>query len=513
MQNCLRHLWTLALCLLLASPAFSQGQAPEYSDSDKKKIAELEQKPETKAKIQRRWDDKRREDLQFIYRLNINDRTNTKNDKEQAFATNVENTGAIYNNPMLQRYINAMGQRLVPKDSPNLYSFKLVLNPVPFTHAYTTGTILISTGMVSILDDEAQLAYILGREIAHIEKNHAYELVHNQVLQDELNAGKEQQKTFLKSTFGLIGALFAAQIHEDGTEWPELYENQADDAAIQYMLDQSYDAREAPRVFIHLQTVITRDPRVALGNVGNSVHLKSRHIHLQELLSGDLKTQIEAKLKGVALTGSSGDFSLLMAALKRDNGIIAFNYDLFAIARENLEEAVNLRSNDARAQLYLGKVISITARNDQDRQEAEDHFLKAIQYDAPRGAYPDPHLEHALHLIGENGDKAEINREIEAYIALYQRENSGNVPNNMPILYDYLTLVGNTNWYATPATVISTQNVEAVRVNTSGGIAALTGPQVVQAATRSTGSTSAQESPSAAPAARLKPIAKKGITQ
>ena len=51
-----------------------------------------------------------------------------------------------------------------------------------------------------------------------------------------------------------------------------------------------------------------------------------------------------------------------MAALKRDNGIIAIDYDLFAMARDNLEEAVNLRSNDPRAQLYLGKVISLTAR-------------------------------------------------------------------------------------------------------------------------------------------------------
>ena len=90
MQNCLRHLWTIALCLLFASPAFSQvsGQAPEYSDSDKKKIAELEQKPETKARIQRLWDDKRRADLQFIYRLNIDERTHTNNDKKQDFATN-----------------------------------------------------------------------------------------------------------------------------------------------------------------------------------------------------------------------------------------------------------------------------------------------------------------------------------------------------------------------------------------------------------------------------------------
>ena len=95
------------------------------------------------------------------------------------------------------------------------------------------------------------------------------------------------------------------------------------------------------------------------------------------------------------------------------------------------------------------------------------------------GPIPDPHLEHALHLIGENGDKGEIKNEIEAYVALYQREHMGSLPNNMAILYDYLTLVGDTNWYAAPAAVVSTKNVEAIRINSSGGGSPLTGPQVI----------------------------------
>jgi hypothetical protein len=184
-----------------------------------------------------------------------------------------------------------------------------------------------------------------------------------------------------------------------------------------------------------------------------------------------------------------------MAALKRDNGIIAIDYDLFAMARDNLEEAVNLRSNDPRAQLYLGKVISLTARTPEDRQAAEDHFLKAIQYDGTRGAYPDPHLEHALHLIGENGDKGEINNEIQAYVALYQREHMGALPNNMAILYDYLTLVGDTNWYAAPANVVSTKNVEAIRINSSGGSAPLTGPQVISSVVTNTPSSATSAEP------------------
>jgi hypothetical protein len=133
-----------------------------------------------------------------------------------------------------------------------------------------------------------------------------------------------------------------------------------------------------------------------------------------------------------------------------------------------------------------------------------------------RGAYPDPHLEHALHLIGENGDKGEIKNEIEAYVALYQREHMGSLPNNMAILYDYLTLVGDTNWYAAPAAVVSTKNVEAIRINSSGGGAApLTGPQVISSALGLSNNSTPDAQPSSAPqatptsAAKTHPAAKK----
>ena len=242
-----------------------------------------------------------------------------------------------------------------------------------------------------------------------------------------------------------------------------------------------------------METAAAHDPRIELGFIAQASRMKARNAKIQELLSGTLKPAIEAKLKGAGLTGSSGEFNLIMATLKRDNGIIAIDYDLFAMARDNLEEAVSLRTDDARAQLYLGKVISLTARNDEDRQEAEQHFMKAIQYDESRGAYPDPHLEHALHMIGENGDKTEIRKELESYIALYQRQHAGSLPNNMPILYDYLTLVGETNWYAAPAAVISTKNVESIRTSTSGPQTALTGQEVIAAATSTSAATPAAQ--------------------
>ena len=523
-----------------AKPA--SDKPPEYSDADKKKMAEIEQRPEIKDAIQTAWDDKRRRDIDFAY--NINSSAHFSDMSGPEFATFRDHYGQLYNNPMLQRYINAIGQRLVPKDSPNIYSFKLLLDPIPKAEALSTGTILVSTGMVSMLDNEAQLAYVLGHEIAHVEKNHAYTIVRMSVLEPALNAEKEKETkekraivgaamTFATAGLGgiygglngaigggiaglaagIVGSNLIFRDHDTVTEWADIYENEADEQALHYMLNQGYDVREAPRLYARLQSAAAHDPRIGLGFIAKDTRMKARTAHIQTVLSGDFKTAWEAKLKAGGLTGSSGEFSLIMAALKRDNGIIAIDYDLFAMARDNLEEAVNLRSNDPRAQLYLGKVISLTARTPEDRQQAEEHFLKAIQYDGVRGAYPDPHLEHALHLIGENGDKGEIKNEIEAYVALYQREHMGSLPNNMAILYDYLTLVGDTNWYAAPAAVVSTKNVEAIRINTSNGGGSLTGPQVISSVLGTSNGTPEAlpvSAPQTAPtAAKTHPAAKK----
>jgi hypothetical protein len=494
----------------------SSAVAPQYSDGDKKKIAEIEQRPEIKDEIQAQWDERRRKDIDYIY--NINSSAHFGDLSGPEFATFRDHYGLLYNNPMLQRYLNSIGQRLVPKDSPNIYSFKILLDPIPKAESFSTGTVLVSTGLVSMLDNEAQLAYVLGHEIAHVEKNHFYEALRMSVVQDALNKEKEESTerkraiftaavttatagvgtgvanglrgTLIGGVVGLGSAAFLSKLifrdHTSVTEWPEVFENEADETSLGYILDQNYDVREAPKLYGRMETAAAHDPRIGLGFIAQASRMKERNAKIQELLTGPMKPQIEAKLKAAGLTGSSGEFNLIMATLKRDNGIIAIDYDLFAMARDNLEEAVGLRTDDPRAQLYLGKVISLTARNDEDRQEAEQHFMKAIQYDESRGAYPDPHLEHALHLIGENGDKAEIRKELESYIALYQRLHAGSLPNNMPILYDYLTLVGETNWYAAPAAVISTKNVEPIRTSTSGPQTALTGPEVIAVATGAT---------------------------
>ena len=60
----------------------------------------------------------------------------------------------------------------LPVDSERLFAFRLLANPIPSAYTLSTGTIYISTGLVSLLDNEAQLAYVLAHEMGHVQFDH-----------------------------------------------------------------------------------------------------------------------------------------------------------------------------------------------------------------------------------------------------------------------------------------------------------------------------------------------------
>src|SRR5215469_15105487 len=467
----------ILLCALLwvASPLLAQ-TATEYSDKDKKKLAEIAQRPEVIRRIQDTYDARRRADMEFAFNVNQSSRIGELSLAE--LATFRQNFGELYNNPILLRYVNSIGQKIVPQGSPNVYSFRLLLDPVPRAEALTTGTIYISTGLVSMIDSEAQLAYILGHEIAHVERRHTYNTIRNEILEEEFDKEKQAEVGKKRTIFGAVsviggaaaggaiggysGALIGAGIGAAGgiagallfrnkfqpTEWSTVYEDEADEAGLKYMLEQNYDAREIPRMYARLDNLVGRDSRVGLGFIGKPERTRERQAQITRLITSAYKADLEARAKK-GLVSSGPEFQLLMSALKRDNGVIALDYDLYDEARDDLDQAVKLRSNDPRAHYYLGQVMIATGRTQEEKQQAMSEFLQAIQNDSDRGAYPEPHLEQALFQIGQSDPSLQdqIKKELKTYVALYQRQHTGQLPRNMYIIYDYFLLIGDKSWY------------------------------------------------------------------
>jgi hypothetical protein len=181
----------------------------------------------------------------------------------------------------------------------------------------------------------------------------------------------------------------------------------------------------------------------------------------EKQINTQMSAEIQAKLDSGELIGSSGEFEAVMAELKRDNGVRAFYYDMFQMARDNLQESLLIRSNDPQAHLYYGKVLKLTARTPGEKRQALSEFVKAIELDRRR-VLPEAHLHRALAMI-ESKDPSQTRDIVESlkeYVSIYQRENSGSLPPNMDVIYDYLQEAGEMTWAARPAMNVSTKNID-----------------------------------------------------
>jgi predicted Zn-dependent protease len=442
-----------------------------FSQEEKDKMEEIAQRPEVKAIIEAIYDQDRAEELEHTYRINMS-------------------PCSLYPNPMLQDYVNQLGQKLVPKNSTQFYAFRIATDPRPNAWSYSTGSVYVTTGLMSMLDNEAQLAFVLAHEVAHVEHRHVYMQARGRVLENLLEVDKERaakkKGLIIGSIAGAAGAAIGGATRGGSgaatgallgfgagylttqiidrlrvpklTDYPASQENDADDFATRAVLAMNFDAREAPKVFLAVQNMIHRDDRVGgMGfSYGRVSSLSDRREHVQSLLSGALKADLEQHSKN-GLQTTSPNWSLLMAEVKRDNGVLALDYDLFEEARQNLEDAVAIRSNDPRAHYYLGRVYKLTSRTPAEDEKAMEHFLQAIRLDAGRSSYAQPHLEHALALLKQNDHSnfADAQKEIKNFIELYKLNNRGDLPTGMHVLYDYLSLTGDDTWSDPPVLNVS----------------------------------------------------------
>jgi predicted Zn-dependent protease len=83
--------------------------------------------------------------------------------------------GGVYPDRELQAYVNGVGQRLVQVgDRKDLaYEFQVVDSPIMNAFALPGGFIYITRGLLAELENEAQLASVLGHELGHVCARHS----------------------------------------------------------------------------------------------------------------------------------------------------------------------------------------------------------------------------------------------------------------------------------------------------------------------------------------------------
>ena len=171
---------------------------------------------------------------------------------KQQYSPSQQSQGGSYAlDPGLQSYVNRIGQSLAKHSAqPNLpYEFVVLNNDEPNAWALPGGKIAINRGLLTLLEDEAQLASVLGHEVVHAAARH----------------GAERQATGLG--FSILAGVAASQADNPlyqqaaflGAGGFQAYysranELEADHYGINYMVADGYD----PQGAVELQQVFLR---------------------------------------------------------------------------------------------------------------------------------------------------------------------------------------------------------------------------------------------------------------
>ena len=120
------------------------------------------------------WDRLLFQGIQILQLSNISDRQEVQlgnQINDQLVGSQVR----LYRNARINRYVDQIGQRLAAaSERPDLpYTFQVVRDDNVNAFATMGGFVYVTTGLLSTVDNEAQLAGVMGHEIAHITERHA----------------------------------------------------------------------------------------------------------------------------------------------------------------------------------------------------------------------------------------------------------------------------------------------------------------------------------------------------
>ena len=97
----------------------------------------------------------------------------------QSFSQSIKAQSRLVSDTEQLKYLNDIGQRLAKLMGRNEfdYEFNIIEDPSPNAFALPGGKIFFHTGMLELMDSEAELAGVLAHEIAHSVLSHSYQQI------------------------------------------------------------------------------------------------------------------------------------------------------------------------------------------------------------------------------------------------------------------------------------------------------------------------------------------------
>ena len=355
-------------------------------------------------------------------------------EQSEAEQQKLNRRGRLYQDPLLEEYINDVARRLTPAEVEQQgipIRVRIVQDPSLNAFAYPNGALYIHTGLLARVENEAQLATVLGHEMTHVINRDAvrhYRSTRNKVIAanvaavaasigvsavagDQWRHGNAVTAAVIGQTanvmlgLGLQLGLLAAV-----NGYGRSLEDEADIGAMRLLTQAGYDVKEAPKVHQMLLQRYGDPSRLENFFFGNHARNQERIEHYERMLD----TEYAQVARASSLITNVEEFQRRTRPLVRENAILDVEAGRYGTAKAALERVLAVAPTDAKAHFYLGELYRKQRRAPTDVEQAVQAYQKAAEHDP---SYPDPQRSLGL-LYYTTGKKAEARQAFERYLEL-----------------------------------------------------------------------------------------------
>jgi predicted Zn-dependent protease len=306
-------------------------------------------------------------------------------------------------NTELTAYVNSVGQKLVRVSDRKLpYEFVVLDNYTPNAWALPGGKIAVNVGLLVELNNEAELAAVLGHEIVHAAARHgAKSMQRGMLLQGALVATGIAARNSDYANLVVGGAQVAAGLVH--TKYGRDDELEADHYGMLYMSRAGYD----PRAAISLQETFVR-----LSEGGSSnwlAGLFASHPPSEARVEANRATA--ANLPQGGIFGTESYTNKIASLVKSRKG-----YESYAKGREALD-----KGDYGKAHRFADKAIGVEPREGHFYALRGDIYLQEQRYNEALENYDraiDLNGNYFYYYLQRGLTKKQLNRKQDAYADL-----------------------------------------------------------------------------------------------
>jgi predicted Zn-dependent protease len=171
----------------------------------------------------------------------------------QQYAQQIVKSMGVYDDKKVQDYVSHLGMTLAAKsERPQLpWAFYVMDDPTVNAFALPGGSIFVTRGILTHMNDEAELVGVLGHEIGHVTARHSVQqMTRQQIAQVGLGVG-----SILSSQVAQYAGLASQGLGVLFLKYGRDAESQSDLLGFKYMVREGYDPHAMADMFTTLQRV------------------------------------------------------------------------------------------------------------------------------------------------------------------------------------------------------------------------------------------------------------------